>query len=426
MPVQEIDLSPRKILSYLKDLENKLPQSKYKAYAPSMKVSSVTEDLLNNEVRRMMDFVGLKGYEPICTLCKTEEGTGGCVDMTNTKDNLLRISVSEEYHNNIPAALAVLAHEVCHKYLFVNGIYVQLVPIMNEVYCDLCTIYVGFGDLILNGYNTTTGNTRHILGYLKPYVYNHAYKITKVLLDGKEELITEDFAGDYFLYEAFATWKSSSDKRKVFLDTFADTQNEYSELNRNILLLHQILDMFKENYKGTLAMADDYFFGRGDFFEKDTNRLLKPINAFAAIYENEPSKDIQEMVDESNTMITNLMVKLADSCKYFDIGSLKYLPYSCPFCGTESQNTSFDGRKAIVRCNKCGKHFHINCEHWNIAGKRKEIKEREEREKQERNRINSYNANQAYQRGYAKAKSEDLNLEQLPKWLKWIIRKYVS
>lgn len=426
MSAQEIDLSPRKILSYLRDFENRLPQKGYKAYVPAMRGTSVTDELLNNEAHRMLDFVGLKGYEPVCKLCKTEEGTGGCVDMTNTKDNFVHIKVSEEYRNNIPAVLAVLAHEICHKYLFVNGIYVQLIPIMNEVYCDLCTIYVGFGDLILNGYNTTKGNTRHILGYLKPYVYDHAYKIAKVLLDGKEELISEYFTNDILLDEAFITWKSSSNKRKVFLDTFADIQDEYSELNRNILLLYQILMIFKENYKNTLSMADDYFFGRGEFFEKDTHRLLKPINAFAAIYENEPTKDMQELVEKSNTMITDLMVKLADSCEHFDIESLKYLPYSCPFCGTESYNTSFNGRKAIVRCNKCGKHFHINCEHWNIVGKRKEIKDRKEREEQEHNRINSNAVNQAYQRGYAKAKNESLDVGKLPKWLSWLVNKYIS
>lgn len=424
MSAQEIDLSPRKILSYLRDFENKLPHRKYSVYHPSVANVPLTDELLNNEARRMMDFVGLAGYEPVCRFCKTTEGTGGCVDMTNTKDNLVHINVSEEYRSNIPASLAVLAHEICHKYLFVNGIYVQLIPMMNEVNCDLCTIYAGFGDLILNGYNTKVGQTTHILGYLKPYVYDHAYKIAQVLLDGKEELITEDFSGDYFLDQAFMTWKSSQDKRKVFLDTFTDTQDEFSELNRNILLLHQILEKFKENYKDTLSMADDYFFGRGDLFEKETNRLLKPVNAFAAIYENEPTKDMQELVEKGNSMITDLMVNLVDSCKDFDVESLRYIPYSCPFCGTESQNASFDGRRAIIRCNKCGKHFHINCEHWNIVGKRKEMRERREREEQERNRINSIHANQAYQRGVAKSKSEGINADKLPKWLRWLVKRY--
>lgn len=426
MSAQEIYLSPRKILNYLKDFENKFPQRKFKAYVSLMKGTSVTEESLNDEARRMMDFVGLKGYEPVCKFCKTENGTGGCIDMTNVHDNLVYINVSEEYRSNVPATLAVLAHEICHKYLFVNGIFVQLVPMMNEVYCDLCTIYVGFGDLILNGYNTTTGSATHILGYLKPYVYNHTCKITNVLLDGKEELITEDFSGDCFLDEAFMTWKSNSDKHKVFLETFADIQDEYSELNRNILLLHQIFDKYKETYKDTLLKADDYYFGRGDFFEHDTNQLLKPINAFAAIYENGLTKDMQESVGKSNTMITDMMVKLADSLDGFDVDSLKYLPISCPFCGTESQSASFDGRKAIVRCNKCGKHFHVNCEHWDIVGKRKEMKVRKEQEEQERNRINSFNTNQAYQQGYTKAKSENLDVEKLPKWLRWVVKRYVS
>lgn len=426
MPAQEIDLSPRKILSYLRDFENKLPHQEYKVYRSAIAKQPLSNEILNDEVRRMMDFIGLKGYEPICKFCKTAEGTGGCVDMTNMRDNLVRINVSEEYRTNIPATLAVLAHEICHKYLFVNNIYVQLIPMMNEVYCDLCTIYVGFGDLILNGYNTTTGNTTHILGYLKPYVYDHAYKIVQVLLAGKEEYISEDFSGDYFLDEAFMAWKRSTDKRKVFLDAFADIEDEYSELNRNILLLHQILDKFKDNYKDTLSMADDYFFGRGEFFEKETNRLLKPINAFAAIYENEPSKNVQELVEESNILITDLMAKLTDRCNGFDMESLKYLPYRCPFCGTESNSTSFDGRKAIVRCNKCGKHFHVNCEHWYIIGKRKEIAQRKEQEEQERNRVHSSSVNQAYQRGYAKAKSESLDVNKLPKWLRWLVEKYIS
>lgn len=412
MAAQEIDLSPRKILNYLKDFEDKLPPREYNVYVSSLAETLLTDTLLNSEARKMMEFVGLKGYEPVCTFCKTEDGTGGCVDMTNRKDNLVHISVSEEYRNNRKVVLAVLAHEICHKLLFVNNIYAPLIPMMNEVYCDLCTIYVGFGDIILNGYNTKEGNTTHILGYLKPYVYDHAYKIAKVLLDGKENLITENFSGDIFLDAAFQTWANSTDKRKVFLDTFADIQDEYSELNRNILLLHQILEKFKDNYKTTLSLADDYFFGRGDFFEKETNRLLRPINAFAAIYENEPTKDMQEMVGKSNVLITDLMVQLIDKCKDFDINALKYVPYTCPFCGTESQNTSFYGRKAIVRCNKCGRHFHINCEQWNIIAKRREMNVRTNKKEQERNHVI--------------AQSLDQTMNKLPKWLKWIVKKYIG
>lgn len=412
MAAQEIDLSPRKILNYLKDFEDKLPPREYHIYVSSLTETPITDTLLNSEARKMMEFVGLKGYEPICTFGKTEDGVGGCVDMTNQKDNLVHIRVSEDYRNNRNAVLAVLAHEICHKLLFLNNIYTPLIPIMNEVYCDLCTIYVGFGDIILNGYNTKKGNTTHILGYLKPYVYDHAYKIAKVLLDGKENLITENFSGDIFLDAAFQTWTSSADKRKVFLDTFADIQDEYSELNRNILLLHQILEKFKDNYKTTLSLADDYFFGRGDFFEKGTNRLLRPINAFAAIYENEPTKDMQEMVDKSNVLITDLMVKLIDECEDFDINALKYGPYTCPFCGTESQNTSFNDRKAIVRCNKCGRHFHINCEPWNIIAKRRDMYARIDKVEQERNHVI--------------AQSIDQTINKLPNWLKWIAKKYID
>ena len=44
-----------------------------------------------------------------------------------------------------------MAHEICHKVLYINGVYYPNNAIENELLTDLATVYVGFGKLSLNG-----------------------------------------------------------------------------------------------------------------------------------------------------------------------------------------------------------------------------------------------------------------------------------
>ena len=421
---QDIDLSPRKILSYMRDLEDKLPKRKYSDFDPSTISSINNDDELNAAARKMMDFVNLEKYVPQCTFCKTKENVGGFTFQRN--DYIVPISVSEHYKGNKAAVLAILAHEICHKVIYINGLrFDGAFDFMNEIFTDICTIHVGFGILILNGYRTIQGNSKCYLGYLKFNVYQETFDIAKQILSDNSN--TQKVGTDIFLEQSFEMWHSDTDKHRLFMNSFADIQDEYSKLIRDIALLEQMTRQITDNYTSTLDKADDYYFRRGDFFDCDTHELTKPIGAFSAIYENITTKGDQEKLQNYDDIINQAMLSLVDQCNDIQTEHLKYHTFRCPFCTKEATNEKFDSRKLIVKCPSCKKHFHVNFEHWNYTAEIGRLK-RLEKEKCDQliAQGKADGEKSGYQKGLKKGESVAIDqfLQSLPKWLKWLVKKY--
>lgn len=424
---QDIYLSPRKILSYMCDLEAKLPKRSFITYNPSEIPKIVGDNDLNIAAQMMMRFVGLENYLPQCKFVETSDGVGGYTYAART-DNLVPISVSKEYIGNRAAILAVLAHEICHKVIFVNGIrYNAPFEMMNEVFTDICTIYVGFGNLILNGYITSNNKHTSYLGYLQFHVYKDVNNIMQQVLNSKSVDDLEE--GDPYLDDAFRMWHSNDDKYRLFMDSFVDIQDEYSKLSRDIGLLTQIMKQIKDSYVSTLGRADECYFSRGDIYNKDTKVLIRPIAAFSAIYENILTKDHQAKLLEYNSVINDAMLSLIDMCKEVQVDKLSYESVTCPFCHKESVIKSFDGRSLIAKCPSCGKHFHLNHEHWNCTtelGRRK--RESEEKRRSTISQACSEGRADGYKAGFAEGKKVAVSefVESLPFFFRWLVKLYID
>ena len=100
---------------------------------------------------------------------------------------------------------------------------------MNEVFTDICTIYVGFGNLVLNGYITSNNKHTSYLGYLQFDVYKDVNNIMQQVLNSRK--VNELKERDLFLEDAFSMWHSNADKYRLFMDSFVDIQDEYSRLS---------------------------------------------------------------------------------------------------------------------------------------------------------------------------------------------------
>lgn len=121
MEDKRLDLTPRQILLHLLDIEKKDPREEFRIFLPSTTVNCANPDLLLVEdARRMLEFVGLYDYDLDVVYAKTAEGTGGDCQNNGT-ERAVHIHVSDSYRNNRKASMAVLAHEICHKLLFVKG-----------------------------------------------------------------------------------------------------------------------------------------------------------------------------------------------------------------------------------------------------------------------------------------------------------------
>ena len=278
MKAQEIYLSPKKILSYLTDFEKRLPRKEYVEYTPRVITQAcITDENLNLEARFMLDFLGMDSYTPECRFCQTAANTGGCINLNSGK--IVKIDVSEEFRNNPNATVAILAHEICHKYLYSYNIYFPSAPIVNEVYTDLCTIYVGFGELILKGYKTTSNNTTHYLGYLNIDMYSDCNAIIRTV-NGK----MSNGTNDYFLTEVIELWHKNPNTRGLFLDCFKRLEESHALFRRNVATLNSIISQIENRITDDLDNYNKFFFDDRSLFDEN-KEPLRPISIFAKIYD---------------------------------------------------------------------------------------------------------------------------------------------
>lgn len=446
--MEPIYLSPRKILSYLKDLETKVPILNEGCYLPNSQNSFISNADLELEAKSILNFVGLTECVPKCKFDKTDKGIAGF-----TKNNLsiyeIEITVNQDYRTNSKACCAILAHEICHKVIFLCGI--NFKPPMpqeyNEIYTDLCTIYIGLGKLILDGY--IDANTKDLkMGYLKRDMYRHTYNIIAkttnkyTLTEGQDEI------NDPLLEEALSIWGSPEDVKSTLKKSFLDNECSLAEVNRNILLLKQILDQVFTMHGSIFRKLSNEATELGVFGEKLKN---KPITLFSNIYESLFDHSEHEKFSLAQREIYNLILAITDEYKDISIGALSYNDLVCPNCGYTSK-TKIEDRDTIVKCPSCNIYFRFCNTHLNITKMRQQRKKivaekNEEAKKiqdaqaklksesedfENKKRLHSLELKNQYQKGIKEGKEQanDLNnrrykylISRLPKWLKLLIGK---
>lgn len=380
---QDVDFSPREIFKYLKDFERKLPLRTNKEYKPLEDCKFNTNEELTKEAQNMYSYLGMHDYIPHCSFEKLPYNVGGETVLGGNKDVIIRIS--DKYRNNIKPIRAILAHEVCHKYLQKHNIYYPNITMLNEVYTDLCTLYVGFGDLIVDGYHTVTktdtSSIENILGYISPDVYLSTYSIMSVIYGtGK---ITHHSTREIFLNDALNTWSKNTRKREIMMEQFASFENYEALLIRNSLYLMEIINQVQDKAKIKFEYANDIFFEK-NLFNSENREPILPIHLFSAIYESivdnsgkENSDTITDKTVAINNIIEETIIKILDICGDINVERLPNIKYECPFCGAKSNEHKFAGRIVTLKCPSCRKYFCINREEINIVGRRKIMQEAE-------------------------------------------------
>ncbi len=100
------------------------------------------------------------------------------------EEGWVTIRVSPDFERDLPAARAILAHELCHYILENRGIR-QPNFALNERDTDLCMFICGFGDVFLAGYKRSSARNEyrhgHRLGYLTDAEYEFANRYTREL-----------------------------------------------------------------------------------------------------------------------------------------------------------------------------------------------------------------------------------------------------
>lgn len=435
MEDKRFDLTPRQILSHLRDIEKKVPRKEFRIYIPTAVADGmVTDHTLVVETQKMLNFVGLLGYELDVNYAKVADGTAGdCVN--NGTEKVVHIHVSDSFKNDWKASVAVLAHEICHKVLFVKGLY-SPIDMTNEVYAELATMYFGFGELVLNGYQANN----HCLGYLKPDTYRKINLLVCVIYGNIKSEILNLKDIDPLADTAIEIWEKDDDKQSLIKDCFKQTECQIAEYYRNILLVQQILNNMAEDVKIEFERWNRIYFK--DFPKSGYSRL----EAFSFIYDHYCARDFNsERISQLNDTLNDTLYAL--SSKYQEKRSLelKY-DYTCPICGKSWKNKQNEKGISVQTCNGCGSHFTFNTVEWNATlfqrkaiWKSKEEKMAFDKEVDEKVRKINVTANDtiAAVRSQATAKIDDIKrnerqrykeeiLAKIPSYLRWLVSKYFA
>jgi hypothetical protein len=117
---------------------------------------------VNRAVKRLAEHAGLRsGLQFIVGIGRLEPDKGGVIELQMDQQEVY-IDVASSAGAFGPSLLAVLAHEISHKVLFDHRIRQEGDDLLRfEILTDVTAIYLGFGKLLLNGYEYRT--TRHDL-----------------------------------------------------------------------------------------------------------------------------------------------------------------------------------------------------------------------------------------------------------------------
>src|SRR5437773_7701149 len=98
------------------------------------------------------EFIGLKDYRFHIHVGKQRGNIAGHIELHNLGRDV-NVHLSSDILRFPEAVLAVLSHELTHKYLHIHGVSLgdpRLNVRENEVLTDMCDVYLGLGKLLLN------------------------------------------------------------------------------------------------------------------------------------------------------------------------------------------------------------------------------------------------------------------------------------
>lgn len=348
-----------KILSLLSLIERFVPNiDNFSLYVPSFNFNPYDVISIQNEAKRMMEFIGLKGYTTIVTLCSTDNGTAGNINLNNSKEVFIEIdkSMQANRRNFKEAVLCVMAHEICHKYLYSHGLCLEDTN-ENEYCTDLATFFVGFGLLTINGcyeqYKTTTQNTdgsstttthTYNTGYLTPQNYLTAHIVVCKIhnfdyLDGVSTNMRT-----YISQLEQSSIQSTQLTREAIIEKFKSESTSVANKKREITILKHYLEL-KEKELLSVYEKNDKLFNRLVLYSNAVEKL-----PFAAMHVlNLPQECTYSSGYED--LLENI------ESKYHAELNDNLLSLKCPFCGTISSSKIQENGLSIRKCH-CGKVFY--------------------------------------------------------------------
>ena len=414
------NLTEKDILAKLTLIEHHMGKCPSGFYDPSPHFRSSDEILIQKEASMMMKHVGLNHHVACITYTETKSGTGGNVELDNS-DNVF-IDISRDFKGQDVKVLAVMAHEICHKALFVHGLYYPNLSIENEILTDLATVYVGFGKLSLNGcYNKkeinskefkdgkdieTTRTTVDSIGYLSLKQFSQAYNIVcgcngtySTMLVG----LNPD-ARDMVLRNSFNIQKpiNKTEIKQILRSIQIDDATTTNYIKTIEGILYTLKNKIRENqtqYKKDLVLP----------FNLDSGSDIIEHQMKAAEVLTKYEIDlINPNTDKISIILKRLIVDYQKICKTDDS---QLLTIECPCCGYKKNNGLNEYKEVFVKCPSCGHYFVWNAKNDYYIDNKQDIESEEvaiDEESANENKGNYQNAKNYFENTFIGSRKDQL------------------
>ena len=308
----------------------------------------------------MMEFAGLNGYTTIVTPCLTKNGTAGNINLNNSNEVFIEIDKSMQINrrNYKEAVLCVMAHEICHKYLYAHGFHLEDNNI-NEYCTDLATFFVGFGLLTINGcyeeYSTTekhydgsstTTTHTHSTGYLTPQNYFTAHQVVCKIhnIDYLKGVRTRMHRFISQLDNIAITQTKLS--RESIIEKFKEQSVSLANRKREIMILKNYLALKEKE------MAIEY---------EENNRKFNKLVLYGNAVDKLPFTSMHMLNLPQKELYYSEYSEILDKIdsKYYESIDRNLLTIVCPICGAVSNSRIQENSLSIRKC-QCGKIFYWN------------------------------------------------------------------
>ena len=256
-----------------------------------------TEDSLSIQkaAKTIANFVGLNNLVFIVAIINQEFNVGGHIELNNNEKEVF-IEISPNILKSQDAVLAVLAHEITHKYMQINAISCGTGPLLeyeNEILTDITSIFLGFGKLMLNGCEIVKESVNIVnytsetfkIGYLNKkqiaFVYRLICAMRKIpkndMLSGLSSEAISAISDCYCYEEDYFNQEFHNDKyRNELIESLINhiqtLQDELNQINRHLEIIkteyinktETFLDLKLQNLKNfyndlrTLNQYDTY------------------------------------------------------------------------------------------------------------------------------------------------------------------------
>lgn len=335
--------------------------------------------------KKIAKHLGLPPLTFFITFVSQKENVGGNIQLDSNTDVFIEIDL--KFKNDNDFVLAILAHEICHKYLQINNI--KLFPeYENEMLTDATTIYTGLGKLSLNGCekiivenhaNNQTKTTQKV-GYMNRGQFAFVYRLVcemrripknemlnRLTFEASNEVLNSSIGNSiYFNSEHFSNDLILREISDAMNNEIGDSQKSFANFNRNIKVIQESIlksaeQHCKEFHSYTKTKTDAINSSAYKSFNKDAHNYIKNLVAL------EELKFLKTKVVEKKNEINKIGNAFPKFINYVNFSHINndtkqnldfLLLFDCPICNNKMRIK--ENKLVKVKCPKCNYSFIID------------------------------------------------------------------